>query len=60
MPISYFQADAFVNGKPFSGNPAGVCVLSKHADEGWMQKLALEINQAETAFRMGPLLIGPP
>jgi PhzF family phenazine biosynthesis protein len=50
MKIPFFQVDAFVTGKPFSGNPAGVCVLPGPKDEAWMQSLAKEINQAETAF----------
>src|SRR5262249_39410286 len=41
--------DAFTD-KPFSGNPAGVCVLEKPADEKWMQNIAMEMNLAETAF----------
>lgn len=35
---------------PFSGNPAGVCLLPAAADESWMQSVATEVNQAETAF----------
>ena len=50
MATPYFQVDAFVTEKPFSGNPAGVCVLPGPQDEAWMQALAQEINQAETAF----------
>ncbi len=41
--------DAFADG-PFSGNPAAVCLLGKSANESWMQNLAMEMNQAETAF----------
>lgn len=43
------QVDAFAD-RPFSGNPAAVCVLSSPADEGWMQAVALEMNLSETAF----------
>jgi len=50
MTTPFFQADAFVTEEPFSGNPAGVCVLPGPKDEAWMQALAREINQAETAF----------
>ena len=50
MGIPYFQVDAFVTGKPFSGNPAGVCLLPGPREEAWMQALAREVNQAETAF----------
>ncbi|HYG38036.1 MAG TPA: PhzF family phenazine biosynthesis protein [Cytophagales bacterium] len=41
--------DAFTN-KPFSGNPAGVVVLEKPAEEVLMQNIASEMNLAETAF----------
>jgi PhzF family phenazine biosynthesis protein len=43
------QIDAFTD-KPFSGNPAGVCILERPADERWMQNVAMEMNLAETAF----------
>ena len=43
------QVDAFTD-KPFSGNPAAVCVLRRAADERWMQNVALEMNLSETAF----------
>ena len=49
MELDIYQVDAFT-GKPFSGNPAGVCVLDGPADEGWMQSVAREMNIAETAF----------
>lgn len=41
--------DAFADA-PFSGNPAAVCLLEHEADAAWMQNLARELNQAETAF----------
>ena len=41
--------DAFASG-PFTGNPAGVCLLSEPVDAAWMQAVAAELNQAETAF----------
>jgi PhzF family phenazine biosynthesis protein len=44
-----FQVDAFA-GKPFSGNPAAVCILTQPASEAWMQDVAAEMNLAETAF----------
>jgi len=50
VKIPFFQVDAFVTGQPFSGNPAGVCLLPEPRDEAWMQKAAMEVNQAETAF----------
>jgi len=47
--MKIFQVDAFTD-KPFSGNPAGVCILEKPADENWMQNVAAEMNLSETAF----------
>ncbi|MFD5947895.1 PhzF family phenazine biosynthesis protein [Streptomyces collinus] len=44
--------DAFTD-RPFSGNPAGVLLLTgAHAfpDDTWLQDVALEVNHAETAF----------
>ena len=49
MSQSIFQIDAFTD-KPFSGNPAGVCILDKPADERWMQNVAMEMAVAETSF----------
>ncbi len=43
------QIDAFTDS-PFSGNPAGVCILDAPADPGWMQNVAAEMNVSETAF----------
>lgn len=47
--MKIFQVDAFTD-KAFSGNPAGVCILEKPADESWMQNVAMEMNLSETAF----------
>jgi len=44
-----YQVDAFAD-RPFSGNPAGVCILERAAPEKWMQVVAAEMNVAETAF----------
>lgn len=44
-----YQVDAFAD-RPFSGNPAGVCILDEAAPERWMQDVAAEMNVAETAF----------
>lgn len=44
-----YVVDAFSN-KPFSGNPAGVCILDGPAEEAWMQSVAAEMKHAETAF----------
>ncbi len=41
--------DAFAD-RPFSGNPAGVCILTEPRDASWMQNIAMEMNAAETAF----------
>lgn len=43
------QVDAFAD-RPFTGNPAAVCVLPEPADEAWMQRVAGEMNLSETAF----------
>jgi PhzF family phenazine biosynthesis protein len=43
------QIDAFTD-RPFSGNPAAVCLLDGPADPAWMQRVAAEMNLAETAF----------
>ncbi len=44
-----YQVDSFTD-KPFAGNPAGVCLLDKMGDGGWMQAVAREMNVSETAF----------
>ncbi|MDW5551697.1 PhzF family phenazine biosynthesis protein [Methanosarcina sp.] len=44
-----YQVDAFTE-KPFSGNPAGVCVLNEKPEEILMQNIAREMNLSETAF----------
>ncbi|HEX3146910.1 MAG TPA: PhzF family phenazine biosynthesis protein, partial [Gemmataceae bacterium] len=49
MAIPLFLVDAFTD-RPFAGNPAGVCLLDSHRDPQWMQAVAAEMNQAETAF----------
>ncbi len=49
MTLSIFQVDAFTD-RPFSGNPAAVCVLPEPADPRWMQQVAQEMNLSETAF----------
>lgn len=41
--------DAFTD-TPFAGNPAGVCLLDEEKPDAWMQSVAREMNQAETAF----------
>ncbi len=49
MTCPFYLIDAFAQ-TPLSGNPAGVCVLDAPIDESWMQRVAAEVNQAETAF----------
>ena len=47
--MKIYQVDAFTD-KPFTGNPAGVCVLADPKDDTWMQNVAREMNLSETAF----------
>jgi PhzF family phenazine biosynthesis protein len=47
--ITIYQVDAFTD-EVFKGNPASVCVLEEWLDDKLMQKIAMENNQAETAF----------
>lgn len=49
MEATLYQVDAFTD-RPFSGNPAAVCILPEPAEESWMQNLAEEMNLSETAF----------
>ncbi len=41
--------DAFAD-RPFTGNPAAVCLLDREKPEEWMQNLAFELGYSETAF----------
>ncbi len=36
--------------QPFSGNPAGVCLLENSISQDLMQQIAMEMNLSETAF----------
>jgi PhzF family phenazine biosynthesis protein len=47
--IRFLQIDAFTD-RPFSGNPAAVCLLPDARDDSWMQSVAAEMNLSETAF----------
>ncbi|NXA12794.1 PBLD protein, partial [Sapayoa aenigma] len=49
VQIPIFTVDAFTN-RPFSGNPAAVCLLENDLDEDLHQKIATEMNLSETAF----------
>jgi PhzF family phenazine biosynthesis protein len=44
-----YIVDAFT-GKPFSGNPAAVCIADGVIDATWMQDVAREMNLSETAY----------
>lgn len=44
-----YQVDSFTN-KPFSGNPAAVCLLHKQLEDTKLQHIAAEMNLSETAF----------
>lgn len=47
--MKQYIVDAFAD-RPFSGNPAAVCVMSEWPEDSWMRKLASENNLSETAF----------
>ena len=49
MSLPIYQVDAFTD-RPFTGNPAAVCLLEGPADAAWMQSVAAEMNLSETAF----------
>jgi PhzF family phenazine biosynthesis protein len=49
MGLTIYQVDSFTD-KPFSGNPAAVCILDELRDDSWMQNVAREMNLSETAF----------
>lgn len=49
MSKPMFLVDAFAD-VPFSGNPAAVCLLPTLNDAAWMQSVAMEMQQSETAF----------
>jgi len=44
-----FTVDSFTD-KPFTGNPAGVCILDNDCSDELYQQIAREINYSETAF----------
>ena len=49
MRIPVFYVDAFTD-RPFSGNPAAVCLLDSWLDDDRMHKVAAENNLSATAF----------
>jgi PhzF family phenazine biosynthesis protein len=58
MKLRYYQVDAFTDTL-FRGNPAGVCPLAGWLPPETMQSVAMENNQAETAFYVpGPERFG--
>jgi PhzF family phenazine biosynthesis protein len=44
-----FLVDAFTD-RPFAGNPAAVCLLPDWKEDRWLQDVAREMNQSETAY----------
>ena len=53
MPASVWVpilvVDAFAD-RPFTGNPAAVCLLERWPKDEWLQNVAAEMNLSETAF----------
>jgi PhzF family phenazine biosynthesis protein len=49
MPLTFHLVDAFTS-QPFAGNPAAVFVLDGWPEDAWLQRVAREMNQSETAF----------
>lgn len=49
MRIPLFHVDAFAH-RPFSGNPAAVCILDSWLDDDSLRKVAAENNLSATAF----------
>lgn len=49
MRLPFRLIDAFEHG-PFTGNPAGVVLLEEPLADSTYQAIAMEVNQAETAF----------
>jgi PhzF family phenazine biosynthesis protein len=49
MTCVFAHVDSFTD-KPFTGNPAVVCLLEAEASYEWMQKVATETNVSDTAF----------
>ena len=49
MDIKTFIVDTFTD-RPFSGNPAGVCIVDHPLENDIMQNIANELNHSETAF----------
>jgi PhzF family phenazine biosynthesis protein len=52
MSRLFHLVDAFTS-EPFLGNPAAVYVLDEWPADAWLQNVAREMNQSETAFLVG-------
>ncbi|HHB76641.1 MAG TPA: PhzF family phenazine biosynthesis protein [Desulfobulbus sp.] len=52
MDMPYYHIDAFT-GAVFSGNPAGVCLLTEWLPDEILQAIAAENRLSETAFLVG-------
>lgn len=49
MSLSLHLIDAFAS-QPFTGNPAAVVLLDHLRPDAWLQSVAMEMHQSETAF----------
>jgi PhzF family phenazine biosynthesis protein len=49
MQVPLYIVDAFTD-RPFTGNPAAVCLLDAPVADDWMGRVAAEMNLSETAF----------
>ena len=49
MKLKIYTVDAFAD-KPFTGNPAAVCITEKPLEEELMKNISFEMNLSETAF----------
>lgn len=49
MSITLHVVDAFTS-RPFTGNPAAVCLLAGPVEAAWMGQVAREMHLSETAF----------
>ncbi len=49
MGTRIFHVDSFAD-RPFTGNPAAVCLFPGTTDDAWMHDVAQEMNLAATAF----------
>jgi PhzF family phenazine biosynthesis protein len=52
MHIPVFHVDAFTT-RPFTGNPAAVCLLNSWLDDETLRKVSAENNLSATAFLVG-------